>query len=70
MADLKKVLEGTRRCPMCRIRYLCNGCPYREYDGCVNALIEDAHEILEEQEKEIKALKLLLGQTEERESNN
>ena len=46
----------------------CNACSHVGDEACVQWLIEDAYKLLKEQEKEIKALKLLLERTEERES--
>ena len=37
----------------------CNGCVYREYEGgfCIDALMNDALALIEQQEKEIRRLK-------------
>lgn len=43
----------------------CNACSHVNDEACVQWLIEDAYKLLKEQEKEIKALKLLLEWAEE-----
>ena len=68
MADLEKVIKGSEWCISVNG---CVGCPYE--DNCLNieeklpgqALIRDALERLKEQEKEIKALRLLVEWAEE-----
>lgn len=66
MAELEKVIKGIEQCLICGIaEYKCEGCPYILDASCITSIKCDALELLKEQEKEIKALRLLVEWAEE-----
>ena len=69
MPDREKVIKGLETCSQKTVLYVCGQCPYNNDDSdtydCTQALSEDALAMLEEQNKEIKALRLLVEWAEE-----
>ena len=67
MAELDKVIYDIERC-ICHVPDACRDCSHYGHDGdlrCMEALMSDAMELLKEQRKENKALRLLVEWAEE-----
>ena len=74
MPDMKKVIKGLEICSEhgswhgldCELNEAYKDCPYRGCEtGCIVTIAKDALQLLKEQEKEIKALHLLVEWAEE-----